>query len=222
MQFFSLKPKEKKADIKNYDTYKKALDFCFNVENGINNIGVIGDYGTGKSTIIGTYVDNEIKKNEYDIINVSLLTLEDDVTDSLVLLKNIIKQIVQNPKKNLEYNILKFKGLHLNLKTFGAILGFLFSILVVFFTNRDLISQIPFLKNILLLGIPIELFRILKYFSLVVISFFFVMYLYPKLLSGFKVNKFNIASAIDAELAKSTEIIASEEFDYLEYLIYYH
>ncbi|EFQ11944.1 hypothetical protein HMPREF9504_02551 [Enterococcus faecalis TX0102] len=60
MQFFSLKPKEKKADIKNYDTYKKALDFCFNVENGINNIGVIGDYGTGKSTIIGTYVDNEI------------------------------------------------------------------------------------------------------------------------------------------------------------------
>ena len=37
MQFFSLKPKEKKADIKNYDTYKKALDFCFNVENGINN-----------------------------------------------------------------------------------------------------------------------------------------------------------------------------------------
>ena len=220
MQFFSLKPKEKKADIKNYDTYKKALDFCFNVENGINNIGVIGDYGTGKSTIIGTYVDNEIKKNEYDIINVSLLTLEDDVTDSLVLLKNIIKQIVQNPKKNLEYNILKFKGLHLNLKTFGAVLGFLFSILVVFFTNRDLISQIPFLKNILLLGIPIELFRILKYFSLVVISFFFVMYLYPKLLSGFKVNKFNIASAIDAELAKSTEIIASEEFDYLEYLIY--
>ncbi|WP_429969021.1 hypothetical protein [Enterococcus sp. AZ136] len=220
MQFFSLKPKEKKADIKNYDTYKKALDFCFNVENGINNIGVIGDYGTGKSTIIGTYVDNEIKKNEYDIINVSLLTLEDDVTDSLVLLKNIIKQIVQNPKKDLEYNILKFKGLHLNLKTFGAILGFLFSILVVFFTNRDLISQIPFLKNILLLGIPIELFKILKYFSLTLIFILFVMYLYPKLLSGFKVNKFNITSAIDAELAKSTEIIASEEFDYLEYLIY--
>ncbi len=46
------------------------------------------------------------------------------------------------------------------------------------------------------------------------------MYLYPKLLSGFKINKFNITSAIDAELAKSTEIIASEEFDYLEYLIY--
>ncbi|MDI7831919.1 hypothetical protein [Enterococcus faecalis] len=108
----------------------------------------------------------------------------------------------------------------MNLKTFGAILGFLFSILVVFFTNRGLISQIPFLKNILLLGIPIELFRILKYFSLIVISVLFVMYLYPKLLSGFKVNKFNITSAIDAELAKSTEIIASEEFDYLEYLIY--
>ncbi|EIT6516550.1 hypothetical protein ACTBNQ_001369 [Listeria monocytogenes] len=220
MQFFSLKPKEKKSDIKNYDTYKKALDFCFNANNGINNIGVIGDYGTGKSTIIGTYVDNEIKKKEYDIINVSLLTLEDDVTDSLVLLKNIIKQIVQNPKKDLEYNILKFKGLHFNLKTFGAILGFLFSMLVTFFTNRDLISQIPFLNNVLLLGIPIELFRILKYFSLIVISILFVMYLCPKLLSGFKVNKFNIASAIDAELAKSTEIIASEEFDYLEYLIY--
>lgn len=99
MHFFSLKPKEKKEDIKNYKTYKEALDYCFDLENDINNIGIVGDYGTGKSTIIGTYVGNEIDKETYDVINVSLLTLEDDSTDSLVLLKNIIKQIVQNPKK---------------------------------------------------------------------------------------------------------------------------
>ncbi|WP_274662130.1 hypothetical protein, partial [Enterococcus lactis] len=96
-------------DIRNYNTYKESLDFCFNPENEINNIGIVGDYGTGKSTIINTYIKNEIDKSKYDVIPISLLTLEDDASDTLVLLKNIIKQIVQNPKKDLEYNILKFK-----------------------------------------------------------------------------------------------------------------
>lgn len=219
MYFFSLKPKEKKEDVKSYSTYKEALDYCFSLENDINNIGIIGDYGTGKSTIIGTYVENEIDKEKYDVINVSLLTLEDANTDSLVLLKNIIKQIVQNPKKHLEYNIMKFKGLQLNLKSIRIIFSFLLMILIIYFTDSNLITQIPVLKNVLLWGIPIEVFRILKYFfiSLVILL---IVYLYPKLFSGLKISKFNVTSAIDAEVANPTETIVNEEFDYLEYLIY--
>ncbi|EHW3891325.1 hypothetical protein K2Q64_002089, partial [Listeria monocytogenes] len=137
MHFFSLKPKEKKEDIKNYNTYKEALDYCFTPENNINNIGVIGDYGTGKSTIIGTYVKNEVNEEKYDVINVSLLTLEDNSTDSLVLLKNIIKQIVQNPKKKLRYNIVKFREDQLNAKSIGVILSSILMMILIFFADSN-------------------------------------------------------------------------------------
>lgn len=220
MKFFSLKPKDKKEDIKNYSTYKEALDYCFDNNNDINNIGIIGDYGTGKSTIIGTYVKNEIDEKEYDIINISLLTLEQDSTDSLVLLKNIIKQIVQNPKKTLEYNIMKFKRPSLNIKSFAIILGFILSIMTVFFSNKNFIESIPLINNVMTWGFPIEFFRIIKYFLLIMLFILFIVYSYPKLFSGFKLNKFNVTSTIKAEIEKSTETLANEEFDYLEYLIY--
>ncbi|EEP3930519.1 hypothetical protein HBF71_002279, partial [Listeria monocytogenes serotype 4ab] len=220
MHFFSLKPKEKKEDIKNYNTYKEALDYCFTPENNINNIGVIGDYGTGKSTIIGTYVKNEVNEEKYDVINVSLLTLEDNSTDSLVLLKNIIKQIVQNPKKKLRYNIVKFREDQLNAKSIGVILSSILMMILIFFADSNFIMQVPWLNNILSWGIPIEIFRTLKYFSLIIIVIFLIIYLYPRLFSGFKIKKFNFTSAFNAELSNSTETIANEEFDYLEYLIY--
>ncbi|EIR1449656.1 hypothetical protein LWL21_002642, partial [Listeria monocytogenes] len=215
-----MKPKEKKEDIKNYNTYKEALDYCFTPENNINNIGVIGDYGTGKSTIIGTYVKNEVNEEKYDVINVSLLTLEDNSTDSLVLLKNIIKQIVQNPKKKLRYNIVKFREDQLNAKSIGVILSSILMMILIFFADSNFIMQVPWLNNILSWGIPIEIFRTLKYFSLIIIVIFLIIYLYPRLFSGFKIKKFNFTSAFNAELSNSTETIANEEFDYLEYLIY--
>lgn len=220
MIFFSLKPKDNKKEMKNYESYKEALDFCFDDKNEINNIGIVGDYGTGKSTIINTYVKNEVDEKKYDVINVSLLTLEDDGSDTLVLLKNIIKQIVQNPKKELEYNILKFKGFQLNNKSKVTVAGFLLFFLSIFFMNTSLLSKTPFLNSLLNYDIPIELFRIVKYFLLALTVFLFVIYLYPKLLSGIKISKFNIASAFNAEVKDSADTISNDEFDYLEYLIY--
>ncbi|EAF0402235.1 hypothetical protein BW291_14300, partial [Listeria monocytogenes] len=180
----------------------------------------MGDYGTGKSTIIGTYVKNEVNEEKYDVINVSLLTLEDNSTDSLVLLKNIIKQIVQNPQKKLRYNIVKFRENQLNAKSIGVILSSILMMILIFFADSNFIMQVPWLNNILSWGIPIEIFRTLKYFSLIIIVIFLIIYLYPRLFSGFKINKFNLTSAINAEISNSTETIANEEFDYLEYLIY--
>lgn len=220
MSFFSLKPRNKKEEVKNYETYKKALDYCFTEKNEINNIGIIGDYGTGKSTVIGTYVENEIDNNKYDVINISLLTLKNDETDSLILLKNIIKQIVQNPKKDLEHNILKFRSLQLNRKSLAFISLFVFCFLLVFFMNTEVLAKLPVVNHVLNYGIPLEIFKIIQYFLLIAIAVLFILYLYPKLLSGFKISKFNVASTVDAELEKFTDVIKSDEFDYLEYLIY--
>ncbi|MDU5337168.1 YobI family P-loop NTPase [Enterococcus avium] len=220
MNFFSLKPRNKKEEVKNYETYKKALDYCFTEKNEINNIGIIGDYGTGKSTVIGTYVENEIDNNKYDVINISLLTLKNDETDSLILLNNIIKQIVQNPKKDLEHNILKFRSLQLDRKSLAFISLFVFCFLLVFFMNTEVLAKLPVVNHVLNYGIPLEIFKIIQYFLLIAIVVLFILYLYPKLLSGFKISKFNVASTVDAELEKFTDVIKSDEFDYLEYLIY--
>jgi hypothetical protein len=48
--------------------YFKALDFAFS-ENDVKNIAVTGPYGAGKSTVILSYLVNQLKK---DYINVSL------------------------------------------------------------------------------------------------------------------------------------------------------
>lgn len=219
MKFFSLKPRNEIGDIKNYNTYKEALDYCFEDKNNINNIGIVGDYGTGKSTIISTYISNDLDTAKYDVINVSLLTLEDMISNSTDILKNIIKQIVHNPKKKIEYNILKFKPFNLDFETKISIGGFVLLYIVVFFMNTNLLSSIPFLSLYLNL-FPIEIFRIAKYFLLVAIPLLFIYFIYPKLLSGIKINKFKVASALDAEVKRSTEDIINEELDYLEYLIY--
>ena len=220
MQLHSLKPKHEIKDVKNYTTYKKALDYCFDSKNEINNIGVIGDYGTGKSTIINTYIENDVDKERYDIIKVSLLTLENDKCHSIHILKNIIKQIVQNPKKDLDYNILKFKPSKIKPATIASVLGFIFAFVLIFFVNRNVFSSIPFLRELLNLGIPIEVFRAGKLFLLIIIALFFLRYLYPRILSGIKINKFTVDSTLEAEIKNNIDSITYEELDYLEYLIY--
>lgn len=220
IKFFSLKPRNTTSDVKNYDTYKKALDFCFDEKNNINNIGVVGDYGTGKSTIINTYVANDLSKSKYDIISVSLLTLESDKCSSTDILKNIIKQIVHNPKKSLEYSILKFQPLKTTARTILAVLGFVLAFLFVFFANESLISSIPILNLTLSLNLVPEAYQVIKYFLLATILVFFLIYIYPKLLAGIRINKFKVASAFDAEIKRTTEELHNEELDYLEYLIY--
>lgn len=220
MNFFSLKPKNKKEDIKNYESYKAAFDFCFDTRNDINNIGVIGDYGTGKSTIIETYVSNEINEENYDIIRVSILTLKNDGTDSLFLLKNIIKQIVQNPKKKLEYNILKFKNSNFNWKVILATLSYILLFLIVFFTSQNFSWNIPFFNKSLHWNLPVEIYNTIKYFLLAAIVIGFWTYIYPKLFSGFKFRKLSFSSNFEGELEQSTDTISNVEFDYLEYLIY--
>lgn len=220
MKLFSLKPKNKKEDIKNYETYKEAFDFCFDTENDINNIGVIGDYGTGKSTIIETYVSNEINEKNYDILRVSILTLKNNNTNSLVLLKNIIKQIVQNPKKKLEHNILKFKNYTFNWLFILVSLLCLFLFLFVFFTNQKFSLHIPFINKSLHWELSIGIYSTIKYFLLAFIVIGFVAYIYPKLFSGFKFSKLSFSSKFEGELEKSTDNISNVEFDYLEYLIY--
>jgi len=224
MELFSLKPRSKPEDVKNFDTYKIALDKCLKPGSNINNIGIIGDYGTGKSTIINTYIDNHLDKSQYDTIMISLTTLEEPSKDArsfnVDMLKNIIRQVVHNPQKQIEYNILKFRTPKIRWQTAATIVVFIAVFLFLFFANTNLISSIPFVRGMLNLGIPIEAFRIIRYLLLVSTALLFAYLMYPKFLAGIKVHKFKLGSSLDAEVKRTTEDVADEELNYLEYLMY--
>lgn len=53
----------------NYFTYKEALDDSLK-KNNINNIGITGEYGTGKSSIIDTYI-----KDRNDVLKINFNSL---------------------------------------------------------------------------------------------------------------------------------------------------
>lgn len=70
MKFEILSPKilDKKQQEVSFNTYKNALDFAFE-NNNVKNIGILGEYSSGKSSIVNTYIKEKKIKN---VITISL------------------------------------------------------------------------------------------------------------------------------------------------------
>jgi len=217
MTLRSLKPINLTVDDKAYAAYKTALDHCFNSDEGINNIGVVGDYGTGKTTVIDSYIKG-LDESKYDVIRVSMLTLDKKTYSNIDILKNIIKQVVHKPRKPLKHNILKYQPFKI---TAANIIWF--TLLVVAFvfavvSNRSLFSTIPILDN--LSTWPLEALKGLRYLALIAIGVLFLYQIYQIFLQGIGLRKLKIASTLDVEAKRRSEDIVNEELEYLEYLIY--
>ena len=218
MTFRSLKPIKLTEEDKTYASYKKALDHCFEPRSGINNIGIVGDYGTGKSTIIDSYVE-DLDKSKYDVIRISMLTLEKKAyTNNIDILKNIIKQVVYKPRKSLNHNILKYQPFKITLRNFRLPLLLVILFLFVFLANRSLFSEFLVLNN--LASWPIEILKMFRYLLLIIIGAFFSYQIYQMFLQGIGLRKLRIASTLDAEVKRKSEDIVNKELEYLEYLIY--
>jgi len=187
MTLRSLKPIKLSTDGNNaYATYKEALDHCFKDEHGINNIGVVGDYGTGKSTVINSYIE-ELSKSKYDIIRVSMLTLDKKTYSNIDIIKNIIKQVVHKPRKPLKHNILKYQPIKITRVNILYLLLLVILFLFAFIANRSLFSVIPLIDN--LVYWPIEALRMLRYLALIIIGAYFIFQIYQMFLQGSKFSK---------------------------------
>ena len=87
-----------KSDIKNGEEYFAALDWALNQED-IRNIAIAGPYGSGKSSIIRSY----LKKNSgKKVLNISLAAFNLDE-----MVSNIGDNKSENEKNKLEIGILK-------------------------------------------------------------------------------------------------------------------
>lgn len=114
-KFISLMPKSD-VDISNYES---AIDFAFDESQKINNVALMGAYGSGKSSIINTYEANHPEKK---FLHISLahfgdsVLLEEAATEKKIssilegkILNQLIHQIAPSKIKESNFNIKKTK-----------------------------------------------------------------------------------------------------------------
>lgn len=114
-KFISLMPK---SDV-DIGTYESAINFAFDDAQKINNVALMGAYGSGKSSIINTY---EAKHPEKKFLHISLAHFgdskltKDDAKESEIsgvlegkILNQLIHQIDSSKIKDSNFNIKKTK-----------------------------------------------------------------------------------------------------------------
>jgi len=189
------------SDVKNASEYFAALDWAFN-NKSVKNIAITGPYGSGKSSIIQSYIKNH---PEMKVINISLanfLEYTEDGNGQLVKLKGndleagILKQLFYkvNHKKiprSRYRKLYKLKGI----SVFKYVLALvLLSIGISVYAIDDLESYInTFLsiaqKNLSLEKKTIGLIGIL----LIILCMIYISYIVWKAFSKISIKEVNIA-----------------------------
>jgi len=104
VKYFSLSPRDdldkEKSTKENYEHYEEKLKWALDKarEENIKNIAITGYYGSGKSSILKTFIKNhhteKPNKNEYKFLELSLATFHDD-KEGGEKVKDIEKSLLQ-------------------------------------------------------------------------------------------------------------------------------
>lgn len=115
-----------KSDLEKNMQYCESIDWALKNKD-IKNIALTGVYGSGKSTILKTYIDNH---KEYKYLNISLASFEEgDMGNEGYVEKGILKQMFYKEKHESIPNS-RFKKIK-NVKTSSILIKLLFITLTV-------------------------------------------------------------------------------------------
>ena len=212
----------KTVDIEN--GYKKALDWAFSNRKklDIKNIALTGPYGSGKSSILKTYVAN-YKKNDLQFLNISLATFTEegskvlDNKDDLRLVELSILQQIFYHEENKKIPDSRFR----KIKSFSKIklstttcLIFLSFLAVIHFTNLNLVDKLFIPK------FNLDFSNIIHYGALlfIAISGWLIMYKSIRTISNIKINKLSIK---DSEIGFAENKNKSILNHHLEEILYF-
>jgi len=217
-QFKPLSPTDCAEDC---DIYLSSIDWALKNRKTIKNIAISGPYGSGKSSIIQTYIkkhresENYLKRllfPKFKFLNISLATFKDskhnelpDCTDLLRLIELSILQQLFFHEKDSKIPDSRFKKIKSNKKiklfgySFGIIL-FLISILYLLFPE--------FLAKFSFISIPENLTNIVHYLSSIVsiLGLFCIIYKFSRSFIGLSIKKLNLRNGeieIDKDISKS-------------------
>lgn len=234
-QIFSSLTPALNADIKN--NYKPALDFALrkSPDNTIRNIAITGGYGSGKSSIIGTYFNNHNSLN-YKYLSVSLasfsegIALQSQPEEEFEVNRNerlrqielsILQQIFYSEdSKNIpDSNIKRIRSLTNGVKTLYSLclLTVLIYIVNSIFPNFFLSIDYDFIINGLSIKNSDNIFETIKQIIITII-FFFGIFKSIGFLFQLKISSFKF---IDTELKFEDSKNKSFFNQYIDEIIYF-
>lgn len=155
-----------KLDIDEISNYTKVIKWGVD-QGAVKNIALTGSYGTGKSSILKSFIDFYDLKNT---LTISLANFEISDISNEVIEYNIVNQIIYSEKSN-KLKDSRFKRIqYVKYKWFKTLLIFIFvySIIYLFFDNiNNLISlfdsylyTVIFFKSFFLLGILLIIYTL--------------------------------------------------------------
>ena len=169
--FHTLSPTD---NAENVDTYIQSLDWALKNKDKIKNIAISGAYGSGKSSVIKTFIKRNINKN-YKFLNISLATFKELKNQSnnqrngnnntLRLIELSILQQLFYHEKDKKIPDSRFK----KIESYKTSLLFLYSIGFIAFLVSILFLITPdFLAKFSLVNIPLKFASLAHYTASVI------------------------------------------------------
>ncbi|MDP4282799.1 MAG: hypothetical protein Q8891_00100 [Bacteroidota bacterium] len=223
LPYVSLSPVSN-ADISN--DYKKALDWALEnrKENDIKNIALTGPYGSGKSSILKTYI-KEYSGKDLHFLHISLATFKEEIEtsdepvkgDLLRLIElSILQQIFyfEEDKKIPDSRFRKIKNYTRK--------NLLITTAIFFLVTAALVNLIypQLYEHLLNFEFKMEVWKYLRYLSffVVVISFLVIIFRSIRMINGIKINKLNIQNA---EISINENVNKSILNNHLDEILYF-
>jgi hypothetical protein len=209
--FNSLSPTDN-AD--NVDNYIQSLDWALKNRNKIKNIAIAGAYGSGKSSVIRTFIKRNNNK-DYKFLNISLATFKEQKeqsnlqqngdNDILRLIELSVLQQLFYHEKDRKIPDSRFK----KIKSYKTRFLFYYSVGFMALLVSTLFLIAPdFLSKFYLIKIPQNLVPLAHYTaaSITIIGLFFIIFKSSRALKSLAIKKLNISTAeieIDGGISKS-------------------
>ncbi|MHC1690195.1 MAG: hypothetical protein AB9833_05120 [Bacteroidales bacterium] len=209
--FHSLSPTD---DAENVDYYIQSLDWALKNKNKIKNIAISGAYGSGKSSVIRTFVKRN-KNKKYKFLNISLAPFKEQKKQSGVpqntdneILRLIELSVLQQlfyHEKDGKIPDSRFK----KIKSHKTRFLFCYSIGVIALLVSVIFLITPdFLSKFYLVKIPQNLVQFTHYAATLItlIGLFLIIFKSSRALKSLAIKKLNISNAeieIDSEISKS-------------------
>jgi len=209
--FHTLSPTD---DAENVDNYIQSLDWALKNKNRIKNIAISGAYGSGKSSVIRTFIKRNTNK-DYKFLNISLATFKElkeqpsvpqngDNNILRLIELSVLQQLFYHEKDNKipDSRFKKIKSYKTRYLLYYSVGFTALLVSVLFLLAPDFLSKF----SLFIIPKKLALFTHFTATSITLLGLFFIIFKSSRALKSLAIKKLNISNAeieIDSGISKS-------------------